>query len=69
MDCLMPSRYVADVDGGDRCEYRLTGTPESTVHIFHWPLGVAASTFGYGRDAIAVTRGEHVHVELAGRSS
>jgi len=69
MDRLMPSRYVADVDGGDRCECRYTGAPESSVRISDWLWGLAPSTIGYGRDAIAVTRGEHVHVELAGRSS
>ncbi len=58
------SRFVADGDGGDRCEFRFTGPSDSSMRILYWPLGVNADTIALAGDMIRLTRGTHVHLEI-----
>ena len=65
-DANVASRFITDSDGGgDRCEYLFVGTTAAAaIRILYWPLGVAATTIGLGRNTIRVAYGTHVHVEL-----
>jgi hypothetical protein len=68
-DAPLDARFVADSTIGDRCEYRLSGTAESSASIRYWPLGADGSGGDSLRGGARVTRGMHVQVTLDDRST
>ncbi|HET6473017.1 MAG TPA: hypothetical protein VFG38_14325 [Pseudomonadales bacterium] len=68
-NAALVAQFVADTHGGDRCEYRLDGTAESTARILYWPLGADTASVESSHGLTRVVRGTHVQVDAGDLSS